>query len=79
MCLTLGAALTACDFGTTDPGHTHTYETAWSHDDTYHWYACGNETCSDISQKAEHLKAVSVSITINVVAEKDELTIVKNQ
>lgn len=54
MCLTLGAALTACDFGTTDPGHTHTYETAWSHDDTNHWYACEDNTCEETSQKAEH-------------------------
>lgn len=54
MCLTMGAVLTACDFGTTDPGHTHTYETVWSHDDTYHWYACEDKTCVETSQKAEH-------------------------
>lgn len=54
MCLTMGAVLTACDFGTTDPEHTHTYETVWSHDDTYHWYACEDETCVETSQKAEH-------------------------
>ncbi len=54
MCLTLGAALTACDFGTTDPGHTHTYETVWSYNDTHHWYACIDEDCSKTSKKAEH-------------------------
>lgn len=54
MCLTMGTVLTACDFGTTDPGHTHTYETVWSHNDTYHWYACEDKTCVETSQKAEH-------------------------
>lgn len=54
MCLTMGTVLTACDFGTTDPGHTHTYETVWSHDDTYHWYVCEDKTCVETSQKAEH-------------------------
>ena len=34
--------------------HTHTYEDAWSSDDTYHWHAssCGHAT--EISGKAEH-------------------------
>lgn len=54
MCMTMGVALTACDFGTTNPGHTHTYETVWSYDATYHWYACEKNTCTDISQKDEH-------------------------
>ena len=54
MCLSLGMALTACDFGSKDPEHTHTYETVWSYDDTYHWYACEKDTCTDVSQKDEH-------------------------
>lgn len=54
MCLSLGMALTACNLGSEEPEHTHTYENVWSYDDTYHWYACGDETCSSTSQKAEH-------------------------
>ncbi|MBE5730814.1 MAG: hypothetical protein E7350_02545 [Clostridiales bacterium] len=54
ICLTMGTALTACDLGTTDPEHTHTYETVWSSDTTHHWYACSGENCNGTSQKAEH-------------------------
>ncbi len=58
MCLTLGTALTACelleDASSSDSKHSHTYETVWSYDDTYHWYACVDETCEKTLQKAEH-------------------------
>ena len=34
--------------------HEHTYDTVWSKDDTYHWYAstCGHE--NEVKDKAEH-------------------------
>lgn len=37
-----------------EPPHAHTYDNAWSFDDTYHWHAstCGHET--EVSGKAEH-------------------------
>ncbi|MBQ2736879.1 MAG: hypothetical protein IJF26_05560 [Clostridia bacterium] len=34
--------------------HTHTYKTEWSHNDTHHWHACEDATCTEASDKAEH-------------------------
>ena len=50
VCLTL----TACGLGTDNSQHSHVYETEWSMDGTYHWYACEDSACTETSQKAEH-------------------------
>ena len=36
----------------TGGGHTHTYSSSWSYDDTYHWHAstCGHDVKSDINE-----------------------------
>ena len=49
MCLSIGAALTACD-----EEHTHTYKTEWENDATHHWHVCEGEDCADVTDKAEH-------------------------
>ena len=35
-------------------GHTHSYKTDWTSDDTHHWHECEGDGCSDVSDKAEH-------------------------
>ncbi len=50
--LTISATFFACDSATTE--HTHDFEETWSNDDTFHWYACTEATCTETSQKAAH-------------------------
>lgn len=40
-------ALVACD-------HEHSYASAWSTDENYHWHKCEVEDCEEVSDKAEH-------------------------
>ncbi|MBQ8657900.1 MAG: hypothetical protein IJ506_02095 [Clostridia bacterium] len=35
--------------------HQHMYSAEWTKDETYHWYECTGEACSEISEKAEHI------------------------
>lgn len=35
-------------------GHTHTFDTAWTHDNNYHWHKATCEHADEISGKAEH-------------------------
>ena len=51
MCLPLCFSLASCDF--TLPSHS--YDTAWSSNDTHHWHACTDEGCTAFSDKAEHV------------------------
>ena len=37
-----------------DITHEHTWDTAWKHDDTYHWHECTDADCTEINSKAEH-------------------------
>lgn len=53
LCLFAGMALTACDQGETEK-HTHTFSTEWSKDATCHWYVCEDDSCNEVSEKAEH-------------------------
>ena len=39
------------------PEHSHTYESAWTYDNTYHWHKASCEHTSEISEKAEHAYA----------------------
>lgn len=34
--------------------HEHTWDTAWKHDDTYHWHECTDTDCTELNGKAEH-------------------------
>ncbi len=52
-CLATGA-LTACSPEDKPAVHKHKYEKTWSYDETYHWYACEGEDCTEVSKKAEH-------------------------
>ena len=41
----------------TDEGskiHVHTYAEEWTSDETYHWHACEDSSCTSIDSKAEH-------------------------
>lgn len=52
--LTMGMALTACNSGTTQPEHTHTYASEWSYDENYHWYSATCEHTNEIKGKVTH-------------------------
>ena len=43
--------------------HTHTFDTKWTYDETYHWHVatCGHET--EVSDKAEHTFGEWVTVT----------------
>lgn len=43
--------MTSCG-GSTPSGHTHSWSTSWSSDETYHWHKCTG--CDAINDKAEH-------------------------
>ncbi len=47
ICLSACVIFTAC-------GHEHTYKTEWSKDNTYHWYACEVDGCTEKKDNAEH-------------------------
>ena len=49
----MALSMTACGGSSSGSSHRHSYATAWSYDDTYHWHAatCGHDV---ISGKAEH-------------------------
>ena len=34
--------------------HEHTWDTAWKHDDSYHWHKCTDADCIEINGKTEH-------------------------
>lgn len=34
--------------------HTHDFQTEWTNDETHHWQTCKDETCTEITGKAEH-------------------------
>ena len=45
----------ACDDGSNDGGgHTHTYATEWSYDETYHWHSCTHDGCDAVSDREAH-------------------------
>ena len=48
--LCIGVMLTAC--GGADDGHSYLPE--WSKDDNYHWHACADDGCTEMSDKASH-------------------------
>ena len=48
-CLSVCVMFTACG-----DEHEHTYGTEWSKDETHHWHACEGESCTEVSDKAEH-------------------------
>ena len=50
----LALALVGC-------GHTHDFETTWSHDQTYHWHAC--KGCDEVSDKGEHVYVESETLS----------------
>ena len=54
ICLTFSVSLAACDFGFTDPEHTHTFETEWTYNETHHWHKCQDGDCDEIIDQAEH-------------------------
>ncbi len=71
-CLISGTALFACgkeespaSTPNPTPEHTHTYSSVWSKDDTYHWYACEDTTCTEVSQKAAHAYENNVCTVCN--------------
>lgn len=35
-------------------GHEHSYATAWSKDEEYHWHKCTGASCTEIADKAKH-------------------------
>lgn len=37
-----------------DITHEHTWDTAWKHNDTYHWHECTDADCTEIKDKEEH-------------------------
>ena len=37
-----------------EPEHECTWETTLSKDDTHHWYACEDETCTLVKDKEAH-------------------------
>ena len=39
--------------GGTSP-HSHTIPTTWSYDETYHWYVCADNGCSEKLQQQQH-------------------------
>ncbi|MGM9524156.1 MAG: GLUG motif-containing protein [Faecousia sp.] len=43
---------------------THSYETEWSQDETYHWHACS--ACGDKTDKTEHVYDNTCDTTCNV-------------
>lgn len=47
MLLTVGSVLTSCT-------HQCSFAETWTKDDTAHWHACTDETCTEISEKADH-------------------------
>ena len=49
VCLSVCSVLTSCD----EEEHTHAYETKWSNDSEYHWYAC--KICNKRLEKAAHI------------------------
>ena len=61
MAMFLASSLVACSNETTDGdggvGHEHTYEQAWTYDDTYHYHKCMDATCTEVADKTEHVFA----------------------
>lgn len=37
-----------------DITHEHTWDTAWKHNDTYHWHECTDADCKEINDKEKH-------------------------
>ena len=37
-----------------DITHEHTWDTAWKHNDTYHWHECTGADCTEINDKEKH-------------------------
>ena len=50
---TFSVAFTACG-GKNPPPHECEWETTWSKDAAYHWYACTDDTCDKTKDKAAH-------------------------
>lgn len=49
--------MTSCG-GSTPSGHTHSWSTSWSSDETYHWHKCTG--CDAINDKVEHTFVTTV-------------------
>ena len=54
LALTVGLSLAACGDKPQTDDHTHTFETAWTTDATYHWHKATCEHTGEVSEKAEH-------------------------
>ncbi len=52
MSASVTTAMVGCDNG--DDGHTHTFASEWTADDTYHWHAATCEHTTEVSDKAAH-------------------------
>lgn len=57
LCVTLllyGTALVACGGDNVGGGHTHTFSSEWSSDESYHWHEATCEHTSEVSDRGEH-------------------------
>lgn len=52
LCLLACLTLASCEL--LAAAHTHDFQTEWTNDETHHWQTCKDETCTEISGKAEH-------------------------
>lgn len=50
--------LTMTSCGNSPSGHTHSWSTSWSSDETYHWHKCSG--CDAINDKVEHTFVTTV-------------------
>lgn len=59
VCFLFLSVFAACNFNLE---HTHTYQTEWSYDQTYHWHKCDGEGCVFVQEKEKHTFNESVCI-----------------
>ena len=52
--LLISLLLSSCNSFTDSLSHTHTYETSWTYNNTYHWKVCEDSSCTTVFLKAEH-------------------------
>ena len=80
VCLSLlSLGLAACDDDNPSstpepsvPAHSHSWESAWQHDDSNHWHKCTDATCEEVDSKTSVLDKKNY-LVINIIDEGVEI------